>query len=108
VELREPYRYLFSIPGVGRVLSLTVMLETGPISRFAKVGNYASYCRKVRSRWLSDGKTKGRGNSKNGNKYLAWAFSEAAELARRYDEDARAAYYVMRDQVPFNPVKLFG
>jgi len=133
VELREPYRYLLSIPGVGRVLSLTVMLETGPISRFPKVGNYASYCRKIRSRWLTDGKVKGRGNSKNGNKYLAWAFSEAAEFARRYDGDARtyynrkkqktnfmvahnalahklarAAYYVMRDQVPFNSVKLFG
>jgi transposase len=133
VELREPYRYLLSLPGVGRVLSLTVMLETGPISRFAKVGNYASYCRKVRSRWLSDGKTKGRGNSKNGNKHLAWAFSEAAEFARRYNVEARtyynrkkqktnfmvahnalahklarAAYYVMRDQVPFNSVKLFG
>jgi len=133
VELREPYRYLLSIPGVGKVLSLTVMLETGPISRFPKVGNYASYCRKIRSRWLTDGKLKGRGNSKNGNKYLAWAFSEAAEFARRYDEDARtfynrkkqktnfmvahnalahklarAAYYVMRDQVPFNSAKLFG
>jgi transposase len=133
VELREPYRYLLSIPGVGKVLSLTVMLETGPISRFPKVGNYASYCRKIRSRWLTDGKLKGRGNSKNGNKYLAWAFSEAAEFARRYDEDARtfynrkkqktnfmvahnalahklarAAYYVMRDQVPFSAAKLFG
>jgi transposase len=92
VELREPYRYLLSLPGVGRVLSLTVMLETGPISRFAKVGNYASYCRKVRSRWLSDGKTKGRGNSKNGNKHLAWAFSEAAEFARRYNVEARNYY----------------
>ena len=133
VELREPYRYLLSLPGVGKVLSLTVMLETGPISRFPKVGNYASYCRKVKSQWLSDGKTKGKGNSKNGNKYLAWAFSEAAEFARRYDEDARAyynrkkgktnfmvahnalahklaraAYYVMRDQVPFSAAKLFG
>lgn len=133
VELREPYRYLLSLPGVGRVLSLTIMLETGPVSRFAKVGNYASYCRKIRSRWLSDGKTKGRGNSKNGNKYLAWAFSEAAEMARRHDGNARAyynrkkqktnlmvahnalahklaraAYYVMRDQVPFSPAKLFG
>ena len=82
---------------------------------------------------MTNGKVKGRGNSKNGNRYLAWAFSEAAEFARRYDEDARAyynrkkqktnfmvahnalahklaraAYYVMRDQVPFNSAKLFG
>jgi len=68
------------------------MLETGGISRFPGVGNYASYCRKVNSEWTSNGKAKGKGNKKNGNKYLAWAFSEAAELARRYDEQAKAYY----------------
>jgi len=40
----------------------------------------------VPSKWTSNHKTKGKGNKKNGNKYLAWAFSEAAELARRYDK----------------------
>lgn len=133
IDLDGPYRYLLTIPGVGKILGLTIMLETGAIERFAKVGNYASYCRKVSSRWKSNGKTKGRGNEKNGNKYLAWAFSEAAELARRFDQQARsfynrklqksqamvahaalahklarAAFYVMRDQVPFMPEKLFG
>jgi transposase len=132
VALKEAYRYLLTLPGVGKILSLTIMLETGPIGRFAQVGDYASYCRKVPSRWTSNEKTKGKGNQKNGNKYLAWAFSEAAEFARRYDAQARsyytrkmrktnfmvahsalahklsrAAYYVMRDQVPFEPEKLF-
>ena len=132
-QLKESYRYLLTLPGVGRILGLTIMLETGGISRFPGVGNYASYCRKVNSKWTSNGKAKGKGNKKNGNKYLAWAFSEAAELARRYDEQARAyynrkarksnfmvahsalahklaraAYYVMRDQVPFIPEKLFA
>ena len=36
--------------------------------------------------WQSQGK----GNKKNSNKYLSWAFSEAAELARRFDDQARA------------------
>lgn len=132
IDVEGPYRYLLTIPGIGKILALTIMLETGRIERFAKAGNYASYCRKVPSRWSSNGKTKGRGNAKNGNKYLAWAFSEAAELARRFDPQARAfynrkrqktqtmvahcalahklvraAYYVMRDQVPFMPEKLF-
>ena len=62
------------------------MLEIGSIKRFAKVGNFASYCRKVPTSWTSNNKKKGKGNSKNGNKYLAWAFSEAAEFARRYDK----------------------
>lgn len=132
VRLKEAYRYLLTLPGVGKILSLTIMLETGPISRFATVGEYASYCRKVPSQWTSNGKKKGCGNSKNGNKYLAWAYSEASDFARRdYPEPrayyqrkmqktnaavahsalshklARAAYYVMRDQVPFRPEKLF-
>ncbi|MFA7059441.1 MAG: hypothetical protein WC156_01330 [Pedobacter sp.] len=92
----------------------------------------ASYCRAVSSQWTSNGKSKGKGNKKNGNKYLSWAFSEAAEFARRYDDKARAyynrklrktnfmvahaalahklaraAYYVMRDQVEFIPEKIF-
>ena len=132
IALKQEYRYLLSVFGVGKILSLTIMLETGPISRFETVGDYVSYCRKVPSQWMSNGKWKGSGNRKNGNKYLAWAYSEASEFARRlYPEArayyqrkmhktnapvahsalahklARAAYYVMRDQVPFEPEKLF-
>jgi transposase len=127
------YAKLLELPGVGKILALTIQLETGPVDRFPKVGNYASYCRKVESRWLSNEKTKGRGNAKNGNKYLAWAFSEAAEMARRFDPAsrhfynrklnqgnaamahnalahklARAAYYIMRDNVPFEEARLFA
>ncbi len=97
------------------------------------MGNYVSYCRKVPTRWTSNQETKGKRNKKNGNKYLAWAFSEAAELARRYETPARAyynkkspktnfmvahstlahklaraAYYVMWDQVPFDSAKVFA
>jgi len=133
IELKEEYRHLLTVFGVGKILALTIMLETGPISRFPTVGDYVSYCRKVPSQWTSDGKRKGCGNTKNGNKYLGWAFSEASDFARRdYPEPrayyqrkmqktnaavahsalahklARAAYYVMRDQVPFDPDKLFG
>jgi len=133
VKLSPPYVRLMGMPGVGKILAMTIMLETGPISRFAKVGNYVSYCRKVSSAWMSNDKKKGKGNKKNGNRYLAWAYSEAAELARRFDEKAgayyhrkaqrtnrmvahqalshklaRAAYYIMRDDVPFMADKLFA
>jgi transposase len=40
------------------------------------VGNDASYCRCVDSQRISNGKKKGQGNTKNGNKYLAWAYVE--------------------------------
>ena len=133
VKLKESYRHLLTLPGVGRILALTIMLETGPISRFPKVGDYVSYCRKVSSHWTSNDKNKGKGNQRSGNRYLAWAFSEAAEYARRYHlpsrayynrklqktnlmvarsalshKLARAAYYVMRDQVFFMAEKLFA
>jgi transposase len=132
VKLREPFRGLQTIPGIGRILGLTIMLETGVVKRFPTVGDFASYCRKVPSQWTSNAKKKGRGNSKNGNRYLAWAFSEAAEMARRYDPQAkrfynrkaaktnfmvahtalahklsRAAYYIMRDGVEYDSEKLF-
>lgn len=132
LELKDAYKGLVTLPGIGKILGLTIMLETGPVTRFEKVGNYASYCRAVSSQWTSNGKSKGKGNKKNGNKYLSWAFSEAAEFARRYDDKARAyynrklrktnfmiahaalahklvraSYYVMRDQVEFMPEKIF-
>ena len=73
VKLRPEFRYLKTVDGIGEILALTIMLETGEIKRFAGVGNFASYCRCVGSEKLSNGKRKGNGNTKNGNKYLAWA-----------------------------------
>jgi len=57
------------------------MLESGDMSRFVKVGNFSSYCCCVKSERLSNSKKKGENNRKNGNKYLAWAFIEAANFA---------------------------
>jgi transposase len=133
VKLRKPYDLLLSMPGVGRVLALTIMMETGPVKRFVKAGNYVSYCRKVPAGRFSNDKKKGNGNRKNGNKYLSWAYAEAAEFARRFDSEARAyydrkrrrtnapiaysalahklsraAYHIMRDKVPFMPEKTFA
>ena len=89
---RAEYQLLESVPGIGRTLAPVILLETGPIGRFADVGNYASYARCVESRHTSNGKKKGQGNTKNGNKYLAWAFVEAANFARRYHEPAKRFY----------------
>lgn len=133
VRLKPEYALLKTTPGIGIILALTIMLETGPIQRFAKVGNYASYCRCVGTIRLSNGKQKGKGNAKNGNRYLSWAFVEAANFAIRYNDTikayyqrkqaktnrvvaiktvahklARASYYILRDQVEFDLNKAFG
>jgi transposase len=133
IKLKPAYRYLLTVNGIGQILALTIMLETGAIKRFPKVGNFASYCRCVGSEKLSNGKRKGSGNTKNGNKYLSWAFVEAANFAIRFEpliarfyqrkkakshrvvaikavahKVARACYYVMRDEVPFDVNRAFA
>ncbi|YCH20172.1 IS110 family transposase [Pseudomonas sp. D1-3] len=89
VRLRPEYALLKSMPGVGEVLATVIMLETGSIERFADVGKFASYARCVNSAHYSNGKKKGEGNTKNGNAYLVWAFVEAANFARRFNEEAK-------------------
>jgi transposase len=132
VKLREEFKYLQTIPGIGKILSLTIMLEVGDINRFPKVGNYSSYCRCVKAERLSNGKRKNENNKKNGNKYLAWAYVEAANFAIRFcpkaqrfyqrkksktnrivaikalsNKLARASYFIMRDRVAYDASKLF-
>jgi transposase len=132
-RLRDEFAPLLSVWGIGKVLALTVMYEVGDITRFKKVGNFASYCRLVKSARLSAGKRKGSGNVRNGNPYLSWSFSEAAHFAVRYHPRARryyqrkmsktngivairalahklarASYCVMKDQVDFEPKRVFG
>jgi transposase len=131
-KMRKTFQILTTTPGIGTVLGLTIMLEIGDINRFPGAGNYASYCRCVKSDKLSNNKKKGQGNRKNGNKHLAWAYVEAAHLIIRYCPEAnrfyqrkkantngavatkalanklaRAHYYMLKDQIGFKKHKLF-
>jgi transposase len=128
------YTRLMTVPGIGPVLARTILLETGPIERFAHAGNYASYCRAVRSEHTSNDHKKGAGNSKSGNKYLAWAYVEAATYAARFSPElrawfqrkqarsgkrvvaikalacklAKACYFILRDKTDFEVKRLLG
>jgi transposase len=131
-KLRPEFEKLMTVPGIGNILALTIMMETGDIGRFAGNGKHASYCRLVKSKRISNGKTKGKGNSKNGNKYLCWAYVEAANYSRRFCPEAKkfyqrklakanqavatkalackiakACFFIMRDQVDFDVKKIF-
>jgi transposase len=86
------YERLLTLPGVGRILGMTITMEVGEIGRFKTDGDFASYCRLVDAQRLSNGKPKAHNNAKCGNKYLAWAFVEAAHFARRHDERCRRWY----------------
>lgn len=88
----KAFQLLKTIAGVGDILSMTIYLETGDISRFNSSGNFASYARMVNSKRESNGKKKGEGNRKCGNRYLCWAFMEAAHYAIRSNEFIRRFY----------------
>jgi transposase len=83
------YPKLTTLPGVGKILGMTITMEVGDIKRFASPGDFASYCRTVAAQRFSNHKQKGVNNAKCGNKYLAWALVEAANFARRGDELCR-------------------
>jgi len=86
------YSKLTTLPGVGKILGMTITMEVGEINRFAEPGRFASYCRTVEAKRTSNSKKKGENNSKCGNKYLAWAFVEGANFAGRYDPQCRRWY----------------
>jgi transposase len=86
------YDKLLTIPGIGRVLGMTITMEVGDIKRFKTDGDFASYCRTVDAKRLSNGKCKAENNPKCGNRYLAWSFVEAANFAKRYSEPCRRWY----------------
>lgn len=89
VRSQPQYDLLTTVPGIGQTLATVILLEAGPIDRFSEVGNFASYARCVDNVHTSNRKKKGEGNVKNGNKYLAWAFIEAANFARRFCPEAK-------------------
>jgi transposase len=92
ISNQDDFKHLMTVPGIGVVLATVIYLETGPIERFAEPGNYTSYARCVGSEHTSNGKKKGQGNTKNGNKYLAWAFVEAAVYSTRFCPQAKRFY----------------
>ena len=127
------YAKLTTLPGVGKILGMTITMEVGEIARFAGPGEFASYCRTVEAKCTSNSKKKGENSSKCGNKYLAWAFVEAANFARRYDRQcrkwydrkaaktsniiatkalacklAKAAWYLMAEATDYDARRMFG
>lgn len=133
IALTPEFAVLKTVPGIGDILASTIMLETGTVERFARVGNYVSYGRCVGSGRYSNGKKKAEGNRKNGNAYLAWAFVEAAQFALRYNSAAksfyerkkaktntviaikalahklaRACYHMLKEQTPFDEKRCFA
>jgi len=122
-----------SVPGIGKILSLVMVLEIGDIRRFESVQKFASYCRLVKCAHESAGKRVSYGNSKIGNPYLKWAFSEAAcvliaksDKAKKFKQRAekkhgkakamtllahrigRSIFYMLKNEKVFDEERCFG
>jgi transposase len=138
VTLEDPtFKILLTLPGVLYVLGLTIYYEIGDIGRFDSVRQFASYCRLVPGISQSSDKVKRGKGSNQGNHYLKWAFTQAANLAVRYyptlrkfrdkhanrrkgkaaimiancilaHKIANATFHMMKEGVPFDEAKLFG
>lgn len=74
---------LMTVPGIGRILAMTILFEIDTIGRFPSVKDFTSYSRLVKGSVASAGKVKGLTGGKMGNGYLRWAFGEAAVIAKR-------------------------
>lgn len=127
----QSYYRLTTVPGVGPMISLTLIHEIESISRFDSVGKFLSYCRLVKGSHSSAGKKLGAPGGKIGNPFLRWAFGEAIQLLKRESNEVleyarrlekkhgkaratntlavklgRSIYYMLRNDTAFD-LKLF-
>ena len=124
---------LRSVPGIGKILALVILYEIHDIHRFERVQDFVSYARLVKCSKESAGRCYGTSGKKIGNAHLKWAFSEAAclflhnnpqgkklfsKLERKHGKGkaltvlahkiARAVYYILKRQKPFDRGIFFG
>jgi len=133
----EPlFELLQTIPGVAKILGLTIFYEVGDIERFGGPKPFCSYARVVPGVAQSSSVTRRGRGSKQGNPYLKWAFMQAAGISIRYEPNVRkfrqthmarrrskarrlislsivahklaiGAYFVLKDRVPFRMELMF-
>lgn len=80
VEITPSMKLLMTIPGVGKILAVTIALETGDVNRFPDGEHFASYAGTVPRVSSSGGKTYFGRVRPDVNHYLKTAFVEAANV----------------------------
>ena len=73
---------LLWIPGIGRIVAFTILLEVEGSARFPSARDFVPYCRLVPGAGNAGGKTRHK-RTKAGNRYLKLAFSHASRRYRR-------------------------
>ena len=88
--------FLMQIPGLGVILSMTVLSAIGDISRFEHAKNLVGYAGLGAGVHDSGKKHQGKGITKSGRKELRWAMVEAAWGAVRSDPHWKAQYDLLK------------
>jgi transposase len=89
---REEAVRLMTHPGIGPVNALAFVLTIGPIARFRRSKQIASYLGLNPSERSSGGKQRLGAISKQGNSMVRWLLIEAAQHASRFDPALRQDY----------------
>jgi transposase len=71
---------LQTLPGVGFILAVVILLEVGDVSRFSEASRLAAYAGTTPRVIASGGKTRYGQVRADVNRYLKWAFAEAASV----------------------------
>ncbi len=111
VEITPEMQLLMSLPGVGVILAATIALEIGAIERFPSAENLASYGGTTPRVHASGGRVRYGRTRPDVNRYLKWAFAEAANSVavnhtRRPERHVSQLY--LRLRVPKGHAKAIG
>lgn len=103
VKITPEMERLATLPGIGKILSSTIMLEIGTIDRFSDAERLASYSGTTPRVISSGDKTRYGRLRKDVNQYLKWAYSEAANTmaanySRRPDRHVSVLYKRVRER----------
>ena len=66
VKLKKPYKKLLTVPGIGEILAMTIMLETGISGGFVRLGSILLIADAYRQKRYRMGRIRGKGTGRTG------------------------------------------
>jgi transposase len=91
-------KWLTSLPGIGRFLSVLIRWETDDIQRFPDAKHFVSYTGLAPSTYASSARLAHGPLTKQGNKWLRWAFIEAVTPAVRSSQFVQDHYTKVKNR----------
>lgn len=106
LESQSDAQLLKTIPGIGQFFSVLVAYEIDNVKRFDNAKKLAAYAGLVPSTYASGPKSYHGHITKQGNKYLRWAFVEAVWPAIASDQGFRHYYDKIKEKKGANSAKI--